>query len=171
MAFINVHYGENERLLINLNCCIGNLVHWIKARSNYRNVDIDLVDDIGTLQNLTTLDSDLYAVDRLKNRNDYILVQIEKDDKNKLTITPLMENLELVNPKLIEKLHEQALSRSKLQSQKSTDLNHASLSSAAVAAMSFRRQPSGSVSNRSQSPNSTTSYKSSRSKKRSVIKK
>jgi len=35
------------------------------------------VDDVGILQNLPTVDKSAYAVDILRNRKDYILVQIE----------------------------------------------------------------------------------------------
>lgn len=40
-------------------------------------VSVDLVDDVGNLQNLPTVDKSAYAVDILRNRKEYILVQIE----------------------------------------------------------------------------------------------
>ncbi|XP_018421403.1 PREDICTED: uncharacterized protein C22orf15 homolog [Nanorana parkeri] len=105
--FITVKYGADNQILLNPNCKLVNLAEVLREKCQCGSeVSIDLLDESGTLINLSDLEgSQEVATNHLKERQCYILVKIIRGDGTEpARYESMLENLAKRHPELAERL-------------------------------------------------------------------
>uniref|UniRef100_A0A8C4T5F0 Uncharacterized protein n=2 Tax=Erpetoichthys calabaricus TaxID=27687 RepID=A0A8C4T5F0_ERPCA len=82
--FVTVRFGEDQREIFNPNCRTVNFLHSLKERCGCEaEACVDLIDELGTLVNLSEREnSSEYTNSFLKERHDYILIQVIRGESN-----------------------------------------------------------------------------------------
>ncbi|XP_050998171.1 uncharacterized protein CXorf65 homolog [Acomys russatus] len=120
--FIFIKHGDNQEFLVNTNCSVLLLLHYIKKKMGLRKTDtIDLCDESGTLKLffLSKTPGD-YASKFLTVRNTYYVCKVERGapgtriENAYKAIVPLLKNPE---PELVDSLRTQCdfLERSRIK--------------------------------------------------------
>ncbi|XP_074643320.1 uncharacterized protein CXorf65 homolog [Tubulanus polymorphus] len=110
-TFVTVLFGDNQRAIFNPRCKVDIFMEHIRRKCCLREKTgtIDLVDLEGEIKNLSnsrTRDHLRYASDHINSRQCYVLVKVEKQsDRDPVRYTPLLQNLDEINPELFEKLN------------------------------------------------------------------
>ncbi|KAM6119935.1 uncharacterized protein C22orf15 homolog [Phoenicopterus ruber ruber] len=105
--FVTVRYGANCQEMVNLQCCVLILTAHLKRKSQCRPEDcIDLLDETGTLMNLSKVENPAseFASKYLRERERYILIRVIRGESSEATCyESLLENLGKHYPNLAGK--------------------------------------------------------------------
>ncbi|XP_009462010.1 PREDICTED: uncharacterized protein C22orf15 homolog [Nipponia nippon] len=108
--FITVRYGANCREMVNLQCRVLILTAHMKSKCQCRPDDcIDLLDETGTLMNLSKVENPAseFASKYLRERERYILIRIIRGESSEATCyESLLENLGKHHPDLADRLQQ-----------------------------------------------------------------
>ncbi|KAM5195935.1 uncharacterized protein CXorf65 homolog [Hipposideros larvatus] len=76
--FAYIKHGDNQQFLINTNCCVYQLLHYIRSKLGLAKTDtIDLCDESGTMKLLFLMKSaGEYAIKFLTARNTYYVCKV-----------------------------------------------------------------------------------------------
>ncbi|XP_012498956.1 PREDICTED: uncharacterized protein CXorf65 homolog [Propithecus coquereli] len=120
--FIFINHGDNQQFLVNTNCSVRLLLHYVRSKVGLTKRDtIDLCDEMGTIKLLFLMKTPGdYASKFLTARSTYYVCKVERGETGPRlqnayrAFVPLLKNPE---PKLIESLHTQCdiLERSQLK--------------------------------------------------------
>ncbi|KAM5193300.1 uncharacterized protein C22orf15 homolog [Mantella aurantiaca] len=104
--FITVKYGADHQIILNPNCKFVNLTEVLREKCQCGSeVAIDLLDESGTLLNLSELEgSQEVATNHLKERQCYILVKIIREGTEPVRYESMLDNLWKRHPELAERL-------------------------------------------------------------------
>ncbi|KAJ7423363.1 hypothetical protein BTVI_09936 [Pitangus sulphuratus] len=95
--FATVRYGANCQVMVNLQCCVLILTTHLKRKCQCRPEDcIDLLDETGTLMNLSKVENPAseYTSKYLREREHYILIRVIRDQNSEATsYESLLEDL------------------------------------------------------------------------------
>ncbi|XP_039937017.2 uncharacterized protein C22orf15 homolog isoform X1 [Hirundo rustica] len=95
--FATVRFGANCQEMVNLLCCVRTLTGHLKWKCQCRPEDcIDLVDEKGTLMNLSKVEDPAseYASKYLQGRQRYILIRVVREENSEATCyESLLEDL------------------------------------------------------------------------------
>ncbi|XP_017669525.1 PREDICTED: uncharacterized protein C22orf15 homolog isoform X2 [Lepidothrix coronata] len=108
--FITVRYGANCQVMVNLQCSVLILTTHLKRKCQCRPEDcIDLLDETGTLMNLSKVENPAseYSSKYLREREHYILIRVIRDKNSEATsYESLLEDLEKHYPDLTDRLQQ-----------------------------------------------------------------
>ncbi|XP_009076912.1 PREDICTED: uncharacterized protein C22orf15 homolog [Acanthisitta chloris] len=108
--FITVRYGANCQEIVNLQCCILNLTAHLKRKCQCKPEDcIDLLDETGTLMNLSKVENPAteFASKYLRERKHYILIRVIREESSEATCyESLLEDLGKHYPDLTGRLQQ-----------------------------------------------------------------
>ncbi|XP_075753968.1 uncharacterized protein C22orf15 homolog isoform X2 [Pelodiscus sinensis] len=106
--FITVSYGADCHEIVNVQCRVLSLTAHLKRKCQCRPEDcVDLLDESGTLMNLSQVESPGSELARkyLQERQHYILIRVVRGENSEPTCyESLLENLEEHHPELAERL-------------------------------------------------------------------
>ncbi|XP_074869141.1 uncharacterized protein C22orf15 homolog [Carettochelys insculpta] len=106
--FMTVSYGADCQEIVNLHCRVLSLITHLKQKCQCRPEDcIDLLDESGTLMNLSQVESPAseLASKYLQERQHYILIRVIRGEGSEPTYyESLLENLGTYHPELAERL-------------------------------------------------------------------
>ncbi|XP_066055907.1 uncharacterized protein C22orf15 homolog [Chamaea fasciata] len=108
--FATVRFGANRQQLVNLLCCVQSLTGHLKSKCQCRPEDcIDLVDEKGTLMNLSKVENPAseYASKYLQGRQCYILIRVVREENSEaICYESLLEDLGKHYPDLPDQLQQ-----------------------------------------------------------------
>ncbi|KAL2298615.1 hypothetical protein Nmel_015619 [Mimus melanotis] len=108
--FATVRFGANSQVMVNLLCCVRTLTGHLKQKCQCRPEDcIDLVDEKGTLMNLSKVEDPVseYASKYLQGRQCYILIRVVREENSETTLyESLLEDLGKHYPDLPDQLQQ-----------------------------------------------------------------
>lgn len=93
MAIVFVRFGFDQKLLVNSDCSPYIFMSWIRNVCDVTdpNIVLDLTDEDGNLQNISSISSSKLTSSKLVERTEYILVKVDKE-KHSVTVIPLLQN-------------------------------------------------------------------------------
>ncbi|XP_009584497.1 PREDICTED: uncharacterized protein C22orf15 homolog [Fulmarus glacialis] len=105
--FVTVRYGANCQEMVNLQCRVLILTAHLKRKCQCRPEDcIDLLDETGTLMNLSKVENPAseFASKYLRERERYILIRVVRESSEATCYESLLENLGKHYPDLADQL-------------------------------------------------------------------
>lgn len=93
MAIVFVRFGFDQKLLVNSDCSPYIFMSWVRNVCDVTDprIVLDLTDEDGNLQNISSIASTKLTSSKLLERTEYILVRVQKE-KHSVTVTPLLQN-------------------------------------------------------------------------------
>ncbi|XP_010279943.1 PREDICTED: uncharacterized protein C22orf15 homolog [Phaethon lepturus] len=108
--FVTVRYGANCQEMVNLQCRVLILTAHLKRKCQCRSEDhIDLLDEAGTLMNLSKVENAAseFTSKYLREREHYILIRVVRGESSEATCyESLLENLGKHYPNLADRLQQ-----------------------------------------------------------------
>jgi len=93
MTLIFVRHGPNKKTMLNADCSPSILLSWLrdKCKIKDQSITLDLSDEDGNLQCISSMVENKHASRQLVDRTVYVLVEVQKEGKQ-VMIKPLLEN-------------------------------------------------------------------------------
>lgn len=93
MTLVTITYGNQKKTLLNADCRVSVFLSYIrqKCKIHDETIDVDLADEYGNLQCLSSMAPNAFASRQLKGKCEYILVQIRQEGE-KMIVEPLLNN-------------------------------------------------------------------------------
>ncbi|XP_056360387.1 uncharacterized protein C22orf15 homolog [Oenanthe melanoleuca] len=107
--FATVRFGADCQIMVNLLCCVQTLTGHLKWKCQCKPEDcIDLVDEKGTLMNLSKVENPAseYASKYLQGRQRYILIRVVRENSENSSYESLLEDLGKHYPDLPDQLEQ-----------------------------------------------------------------
>lgn len=93
MAIVFVRFGLDQKILVNSDCSPFIFMSWLRNTCCVTDpkIVLDLTDEDGNLQNISSIPSTKLTSSKLQERTDYILVGVHVK-KHSIIVTPLLQN-------------------------------------------------------------------------------
>lgn len=93
MTLVFVRYGANKKTMLNADCSPSILMSWLRCKCKMEDLSktVDLSDEDGNLQCISSMVESKHASRQLVDRAVYVLVEVQKEGK-RVVIKPLLEN-------------------------------------------------------------------------------
>lgn len=93
MTLVAINYGNHEKVFLNADCQAAVFLSHLRKKCNIdkSTLDIDLTDENGNPQSLSTMLPNKFASNKLGARTEYILVHVYQEGK-KTIVQPLLQN-------------------------------------------------------------------------------